>query len=219
MNRSPPPDRPGPPDDRAQASALAEGRISLAAALGGLARELDVQQPPPLPERVLALLPPARPAPPLGVADPAAWRWPAALRWLHWLRWLGSGHKPLSSGAARCALALIGSVVLLVLTTDPPGGGQARGAGSPHLGGAANQVAAGAIDDGEFVPVATAERWQRLGATAAPMAAWLVPSDLPRERLAALGLPFDPARAGESVRAELLLHASGEVLALRVVQR
>jgi hypothetical protein len=35
--------------------------------------------------------------------------------------------------------------------------------------------------------------------------------------LAALGLPFDPARAAEPVRAELLMHASGDVLALRVI--
>lgn len=46
---------------------------------------------------------------------------------------------------------------------------------------------------------------------------WVVATELPRERLAAFGLPFDPARAGESVRAELLMHPGGEVLAVRIV--
>jgi hypothetical protein len=44
-----------------------------------------------------------------------------------------------------------------------------------------------------------------------------VSTELQGERLSALGLPFDPARAGDSVRAELLLHPSGEVLAVRFV--
>jgi hypothetical protein len=41
---------------------------------------------------------------------------------------------------------------------------------------------------------------------------------MPRAQLAALGLPFDPSRADESVRAELLVNAQGAVLAVRVVQ-
>ncbi len=49
-----------------------------------------------------------------------------------------------------------------------------------------------------FVPVASPERFAELwqgGAQAAP--AWVVRAELPRERLAALGLPYDPARAGK----------------------
>ena len=42
----------------------------------------------------------------------------------------------------------------------------------------------------------------------------LVNTELRRDRLVALGLPFDPARAGDSVRAELLVRPSGEVLAV-----
>ncbi len=72
------------------------------------------------------------------------------------------------------------------------------------------------VDDGprygEFVPVAPAEHWPRGSATA-----WLVGTELQRERLPALGLPYDPARAGDTVRAELLLHPSGEVLAVRLL--
>jgi hypothetical protein len=44
-----------------------------------------------------------------------------------------------------------------------------------------------------------------------------VASDLPQDRLAALGLPYDPTRAADRVRAELLVHPSGLVLALRLI--
>jgi hypothetical protein len=98
------------------------------------------------------------------------------------------------SGAAVFASVLAGSVLLLRL--PPP---------LPVL-----------VDDGarygEFVPVAPAERWPRGSA-----GAWLVGTELQRERLPALGLPYDPARAGDTVRAELLLHPSGEVLAVRLL--
>lgn len=70
-----------------------------------------------------------------------------------------------------------------------------------------------------FVPVASPERFAELwqgGAQAAP--AWVVRTELPRERLAALGLPYDPARAGEPVHAELLMHPSGDVLAVRLTR-
>jgi hypothetical protein len=70
-----------------------------------------------------------------------------------------------------------------------------------------------------FVPVASAERFAELwqgGAEAAP--AWVVRTEVPRERLAALGLPYDPARAGEMVHAELLMHPSGDVLAVRLTR-
>lgn len=70
-----------------------------------------------------------------------------------------------------------------------------------------------------FVPVASPERFAELwqgGAQTAP--AWVVRTELPRERLAALGLPYDPARAGEPVHAELLMHPSGDVLAVRLTR-
>ncbi|MFG5409372.1 hypothetical protein ABXN37_16300 [Piscinibacter sakaiensis] len=54
-------------------------------------------------------------------------------------------------------------------------------------------------------------------AEGAARTAWLLPTELPRDRLALLGLPYDPARAGERVRAELLVDAQGEVLAVRVL--
>jgi len=60
-----------------------------------------------------------------------------------------------------------------------------------------------------FVAVAPAERWPTTAT------AWVVDTEVPGARLAALGLPYDPARAAEPQRAELLLHPSGEVLAVR----
>ena len=48
--------------------------------------------------------------------------------------------------------------------------------------------------------------------------AWVVRTERPRERLAELGLPYDPARAGDLVHAELLMHPSGDVLAVRLTR-
>jgi hypothetical protein len=47
---------------------------------------------------------------------------------------------------------------------------------------------------------------------------WVVPTELPLSQLATLGLPFDATRAGDTVRAELLMNESGEVLAVRLLQ-
>jgi len=70
-----------------------------------------------------------------------------------------------------------------------------------------------------FMPVGDAQRWPQLMRDAAqPGRAWVVPTELPSESLAAMGLPYDPAHAGEPVRAELLVHANGDVLAVRFVR-
>ena len=98
------------------------------------------------------------------------------------------------SGAAACAAVVMGSVLLMrQAPTQPPSGPELSLSG--------------------FVPVVPQERWP---ADDAP--AWLVSTELNRDRLAALGLPFDPGRAGESVRAQLLVRATGEVLAVRLAQ-
>jgi len=44
----------------------------------------------------------------------------------------------------------------------------------------------------------------------------LVEAEVPRTMLAALGLPVAPEQAGETVRAEMLVAADGEPLALRL---
>lgn len=68
----------------------------------------------------------------------------------------------------------------------------------------------------DFIVLVPADRWAAFQQTGASTA-WLVPTEIPRERLAMLGLPYDPAAAAEPVRAELLVHASGDVLAMRVL--
>ncbi len=96
-----------------------------------------------------------------------------------------------SGGAAVAAMLCLGSALLL-LAPPPPA---TAGAGG-----------------GEFLPLVPREDWPD---DTSP--AWLVASELPQERLAALGLPYDPTRAADRVRAELLVHPSGRVLALRLV--
>jgi hypothetical protein len=71
------------------------------------------------------------------------------------------------------------------------------------------------VAESPFTPVAPADRWLRLADSGAPQA-WVVTAEMPRARLASLGLPFDPTRAGDAVRAELLLNPAGEVLAVRL---
>ena len=63
-----------------------------------------------------------------------------------------------------------------------------------------------------WLPVVPAESWTHAEAEVA----WLVPAELPARRLAELGLPYDPGRAAESVRAELLVRTTGELLAVRL---
>lgn len=48
--------------------------------------------------------------------------------------------------------------------------------------------------------------------------AWLVRTEMSRQQLASLGLPFDPSRAAERVPAEVLLRPNGELLAVRLVR-
>ncbi|OWQ88541.1 hypothetical protein CDN99_16965 [Roseateles aquatilis] len=101
------------------------------------------------------------------------------------------------AGPALCATVLVACVWLL--GTAPPGESGAT-------------VARGS----DFIVLVSADRWAAYEKAGAGTA-WLVPTDVPRERLALLGLPYDPAAAAEPVHAELLVHASGDVLAMRVL--
>jgi len=113
----------------------------------------------------------------------------AGARWMSWFGWAGLS-------TATVALA----VVLVV---------------NSMLGTATREVQTVADSDG-FVRLVGAEAWQRAKTQGDPT--WVVSAELPQSRLAALGLPYDPSRAGERVPAELLIHSSGEVLAVRVVR-
>lgn len=176
-------------------------KSTLAGALRSAAADLEQLQPPAeLRARVMAAahqaaLAPAHATRPTQPAQPrAAWQriftstGGAAVppRRHGWWAW---------SGAAACGAVLAGSALLMLRVP------------APALVDEGVRLAAG---DG-FLPLVPPERWPR--GEAAP--AWLVSTELPGERLVALGLPFDPTRAGDSVRAELLLHPSGEVLAVR----
>ncbi|MBL8328286.1 MAG: hypothetical protein JNJ71_05500 [Rubrivivax sp.] len=112
------------------------------------------------------------------------------------------------SGGAALALVLLLSVAVTLLLPPAPGAYTDRGAA------ASGDLRAEALASG-FMPLAGPEVWR--AAPGQPMAAWLVATEMPRERLGLLGLPYDPARAGDSVRAELLMHGTGTVLAVRVV--
>jgi hypothetical protein len=101
------------------------------------------------------------------------------------------------------------------------------GSGSSKLGRTSDPARATDMNNGltsvddEFVPVVSAQRWQQIVPqlsstnTDTGTRAWVVGAEVPAAQLAKFGLPFDPAHAGEPVRAELLVHPSGEILAVR----
>lgn len=115
-------------------------------------------------------------------------------RWLWRLARAGSW-----AGAAACVLLLVGSAWLMF--------------GPQHPARTVVDLNPRASD---FLPLLPVDRWSSAGAEASP--AWVVSAEMPTERLAAMGLPYDPGRAGETVRAELLVRATGEVLAVRFVR-
>jgi hypothetical protein len=65
----------------------------------------------------------------------------------------------------------------------------------------------------ENAPFIALDSAERIAAEPAPR---MVAADVPRTSLAALGVPLTPENAGESVRAELLVAADGQPLALRL---
>ncbi len=109
-----------------------------------------------------------------------------------------------ATGLVACLGVMLLSVLLLLLlpAARPPA---QRGI----------DVQAATTAPSGFLPLVPAA--QLAAASRQPSAAWLIAADMPRDRLAALGLPFDPARAGENVRTELLVNPAGEVLALRLL--
>ena len=110
------------------------------------------------------------------------------------------------AGAAACVAILLGAGLLLALP--------------PSLDTTLSAQAG--VPSSDFVPLVSSDRWagylRDSGGATKSGAAWLVPTEIPSERLALLGLPYDPARAGERVRAELLMHESGDVLAVRIIR-
>ena len=68
-------------------------------------------------------------------------------------------------------------------------------------------------DDNPFIALDSAER---IAAEPAPR---MVAADVPRTTLAALGVPLTPENAGDSVRAEMLVGADGQPLAVRLTMQ
>jgi hypothetical protein len=118
---------------------------------------------------------------------------PARRRWYHALTgrgWaLAGGLSGLVAGALILAVALPRS--------------------APDDGGRSGALVA--LDDkGLFIALDSAER------IAAEPSPHMVATDVPRTSLAALGVPLTPENAGDSVRAEMLVAADGQPLALRL---
>jgi len=145
--------------------------------------------------------------------QPPAWmpRWAAPF-----LTWLPS--RPLVwAGVSSCVLGLVGTVAVFTLSLPQ------------QIAGAAE------FSSSAFVPLVPAERFehaltqpaaaeglsstgqQEAGEAARQGPAWVVTTEMPAERLALLGLPYDPSDAGQRVRAELLVRPNGEVLAVRLI--
>jgi len=172
------------------------GPRTLSAALAQARRELAAQGPSSADDAaVLARLREVRDAHPVLAAQPAggaALRWRRAA-WGRWGRW-GGGF----------ALAL--GLVLGAILVGPPG---------RALAPAPTPVD---VADTGFLPLVSHDEWRRALAQQAQAPVLLVPAQLPRERLALMGLPFDAARAEQPVQAELMVHPSGQLLAVRFVQ-
>jgi hypothetical protein len=184
----------GPPLPGSQPSSLSGlPPASLAQLLRQAAAELQAQPAPPLPAAVLSALPgPLAASPAVAAAGRAGQRAAGA--------WAARSGPRLATAAVALSVLLVAATSLLLMSappTDPLHSPVARG-------GAAG-----------FVPVAPRERWERLHDEGG--AAWVVNTEMQQQRLAHWGLPYDPARAADPVRAELLMRASGEVLAVRVL--
>jgi hypothetical protein len=190
------------PDDGAPSHSLAPALARLREDLG------SVPVPPSLWRRIEAHAHPLPALQPVAAGGPTL-----GSRGTAWSTWA-------ALAAAGLALALVwfagpGRQRLATPAPAPAQPGLSDGGGGAISAGPVGRVprASG------FVPVASPERFAELwqgGAEAAP--AWVVHTELSRDRLASLGLPYDPARAGELVHAELLMHPSGDVLAVRLTR-
>ena len=102
-------------------------------------------------------------------------------------------------GAAGALCSLTAMAVLLALSPH-----QAVEVNGPPLAGI------DAIDRGAFVALDSLERIE------AEPDARLVEADVPRTALASLGVPLSPDNAADTVRAEMLVGADGQPLAVRL---
>ena len=177
-----------------------------------------------------------RSAPAFGAASPSAGEPRTGL--LHrrdaWTRLALGPREGWGAWAGAATLAgVLGFSALLAVRPMPPGpdgGANAPGEDGRHLAAASATAEGGLAPAMHFVPLVSPERLRSLaGDVGSPRGgdgraggveatAWVVTTELPQQRLAALGLPYDPGRAADRLRAELLVAASGEVLAVRLLR-
>jgi hypothetical protein len=112
-------------------------------------------------------------------------------------RWYSKLATPGWSIASSLASA---ALVLLVFVLSPQ---------APHLRGG-DRPLVGMGDGRAFIAL---ESLERIEAEPSPR---MVETQVPRTSLASLGLPVTPENAGDSVKAEMLVAADGEPLALRL---
>ena len=169
--------------------------IPLAQQLRSARDDLRLLQPPPhvLPQLLAALDQQRLLAPAKGPSLSARCR--AWLAQLSPLGLGGPGMGPRASMATACLLAMTVGLIVLLQPSPPPGQDEAWAQARASAG---------------FVPLVSTTR------IAGNSAAWLVPAELSHANLASLGAPFDPSRANETVHAELLVNARGDVLAVRI---
>lgn len=126
-------------------------------------------------------------------------QFPPGRRWHQgWRRKLASPGWGIGAGAAGAALVAL----LFVLAPGAPGLVRGHGGDVALPAGRDNGMAFIALDSLERIEQEPAPR--------------MVETRVPRTALAALGLPVSPENAGESVKAELLVAADGQPLALRL---
>jgi hypothetical protein len=117
-----------------------------------------------------------------------------------WFQVLDKRGWVLAGGVAGLAAGALALTVALSLTLQAP-----RVEDAPPA-----RTLVALDENGPFIALDSAER---IAAEPAPR---MVAADVSRTSLAALGVPLTPENAGESVRAELLVAADGQPLALRL---
>ena len=126
----------------------------------------------------------------------------------HLLDWLPS--RPLVwASVTSCVLGLVGTIA--VFSVSLPQTAHAEFSASAFVPLVSDERLEHALSDVPQDASAPAQGQPREGR------AWVVTTEIPSERLALLGLPYDPSAAGQRVRAELLMRPNGEVLAVRLV--
>jgi len=124
------------------------------------------------------------------------------------LSWLPA--RPLVwASVTSCVLGLVGTIA--VFSVSLPQTAHAEFSASAFVPLVSDERLEHALSDGPAGAASVVEGQAREGR------AWVVTTEIPSERLALLGLPYDPSEAGQRVRAELLMRPNGEVLAVRLV--